>query len=490
MPGSILKRSIGNLADLDSSEMLFKGIIRSTANTYHWRSHRLVLLAMTAVAALVLSNLIGCAGPRHLYPSIDSLNAQGEFSQARSYVEEHVEDYGDLNSVLYYLDVGMFAFASGEYDEAIASFTEAEQLMDELYTISLSQEATTFVINDNAAPYRGEDFESVMVNLFLALSYVNLSQFDDALVEARKVDSKLTAINLQYSENEDNAYREDPFVRLLMGILYEMEGTSSDLNDAYISYRIALKGYESEYERHGTAVPEVLLENLLSVAQFMGPDELQALRQRFPSQRVRSVAERREQAEVYVLHLNGRIPTKIEDVLVVPLPDGHLVKIAFPRYQGVPFQIVGSRLHALPDSVKQQLVTNFSSAEPIGNIAVENLENRKVRIYAKTLARVTVKYLAVREAARKAREEHGRWAGILARATGDALIFASEQADLRSWRTLPAEILLSKLTLPPGSYELWAECLEASGGFVQRVDLGIRVLKPGDKILLQFRTTK
>jgi hypothetical protein len=470
--------------------MLTPKTTRTTSEHPHLLNRRASCLLVLTVTGLLLATLVGCAGPRHLYPVIDDLNAQGEFSQARSYVEEHVEDYGDLNSVLYYLDVGMFAFASGEYDEAIVSFTEAEQLMDELYTISLSQEATTFVINDNTAPYRGEDFESVMANLFLALSYVNLSQVDEALVEARKVDSKLTAINLQYTENEENAYREDPFVRLLMGILYEMEGTSSDLNDAYISYRIALKGYESEYERHGTAVPEVLLENLLSVAQFMGSDELHSLRQRFSSQRVHSLAERRGQAEVYVLHLNGRIPTKIEDVLVVPLPEGHLVKVAFPRYQTVPFKIVGSRLHALPDSGKQQLVTNFSPAEPIGNIAVENLENRKVRIYAKTLARVTAKYLAVREAAKKAREEHGRWAGILTRAAGDALIFASEQADLRSWRTLPAEILISKLSLPPGSYELWAECLEASGGFVQRVDLGTRVLKPGDKILLQFRTTK
>ena len=79
---------------------------------------------------------------------------------------------------------------------------------------------------------------------------------------------------------------------------------------------------------------------------------------------------------------------------------------------------------------------------------------------------------------------------MLTKVTGDILIFMSEQADLRSWRTLPKEILIGKVTMPPGIYQLWAECLDASGGFVEKVELGRRELKAGDKILMQFRTTE
>jgi hypothetical protein len=310
--------------------------MKVTIKTYQCWNRRLAFLVLLALAGLLLASLSGCAGPRKVYTTVDELNAQGEFSQARSYVEEHAKDYGKRNRLLYLLDRGMFAFATGEFREAITSFTEAEQLISELYTVSLSQEATTFLINDNAAPYRGEDFESVMVNLFLALSYANLSQIDEALVEARKVDSKLTAINLQYAENERNAYQEDPFVRLLMGILYEMAGTSTDLNDAYISYTKALQGYEAEYQRFGVSFPEPLVENLLSVASFMGRDELRKVRQRFPSYRLVSRAERKKKAEVYVLHLNGRTPVKEEDVIVVPAPGGQVVKVAFPHYEPIP----------------------------------------------------------------------------------------------------------------------------------------------------------
>ena len=465
---------------------------RITSKIQQYWNLRLLLLLVSVVVYL-LGVLLGCGGPRNIYTTVDELNAQGQFSMARDYVQEHADDYGDLNELLYFLDKGMFAFSLRKYEEAAASFTEAERIMDELYTISLSREATTFLINDNTAPYRGEDFESVMVNLFLALSYANLFQVEDALVEARKIDSKLTAINLQYADERKNAYKEDPFARLLTGILYEMGGTSADLNDAYISYKIALKGYEKEYARFGVPVPDVLMKNILSLAPLMGNDELQKMRQRFSYQRVVSEPELVGKAEVYVLHLNGRIPVKEEGIVVFPMRGGQVVKIAFPRYQTIRGRITGSRFRAFSDFGNEQSVADSSLAEPIGKIAMENLQNRKVRIYAKTLARVAAKYLAVREATRAARrssEEHGGWAALLTQITGTALIFASEAADVRSWRTLPAEIRISKLTLSPGSYQFWAECLDGSGRLVRMVNLGSRDLRPGDKVLLQFRTTE
>jgi hypothetical protein len=452
------------------------------------------LLLVVTSTFLFLASLLGCGISRELTATVDELNAKGEYSQARAYVEENAKDYGKRNRLLYQLDRGMLAFSAGEFREAIQAFEEAEWIMDELYTISLSQEATTFLINDNTAPYRGEDFESVMVNLFLALSYANLSQIEEALVEARKVDSKLTAINLQYSESQKNGYQEDPFARLLMGILYEMGQSSDDLNDAYISYSLALQGYEAEYQRFGLAIPDMLVENALSTAEFMGEEEEKRLRERFPTQQYLPLVERQEKAEVFGLHLNGRAPVKEPGLVVLPMPDGFLLKLAFPSYKPVPKTIVGARFYAKPLEDDTAFQANFSMAEPIGRIAVENLEDRKGRIVVKTIARVTAKYLAVKAAQQAAREAGGRdygpLAGFLTGITGNILAFASEEPDLRSWRTLPAEILISKLTLEPGTYEFWAECFTASGGVVRKVELGKRELAPGEKILLQFRTTE
>jgi hypothetical protein len=443
---------------------------------------------------LFLTIPLGCGMPHHLTATVDEMSAREEFSQALSYVEEHEDDYQNRNRLLFYLDEGMLAFSVGEFEKAIQSFTAAERLMEELYTISISGEATTFLINDNTAPYRGEDFESVMVNLFLALSYANLSKVEDALVEARKIDSKLTAINLQYDEEHQNAYREDPFARMLMGILYEMGKTGANLNDAYISYFMAINGYESEYQRFGLGVPSILAENALSAAEFMGASEQAQLRERFPLQEFPSLVEKTERAEVFGLHFNGRAPIKEAATIVFPMPDGFFLKIAFPTYKKVDRGITGGLLYAKPLEEDRAFNAPFILAEPIGEIARENLENRKGRIVAKTLARVTAKYLAVKAAQRAARESGGRdygpLAGFLAGITGNILAFASEQPDLRCWRTLPAEILISKLTLEPGTYQFWAECVDGSGRVVRKVELGQRSLKRGEKIFLQFRTTE
>jgi len=474
--------------------MLGGNSIKPLLQPYKPGNLSLPLFLVLTWTVIFLVYLTGCGVPRHLTATVDEMSARGEFSQALSYVEEHEEDYQKRNRLLFHLDEGMLAFSIGDYEKAIQAFTAAEQLMEELYTISVTGEATTFLISDNTAPYRGEDFESVMVNLFLALSYANLSKIEDALVEARKIDSKLAAINLQYDEEHQNAYREDPFARMLIGIFYEMGQTSTDLNDAYISYQLAINGYESEYQRFGLSVPGILAENALSTAEFMGEKQQDQLRERFPLQEFPSLVERKDRAEVYGLHLNGRAPVKEPATIVFPMPDGFLLKLAFPTYKKVDKGIVGGRLYAKPPEEDRAFQGTFTVAEPIGKIAKENLEDRKARIVVKTIARVTAKYLAVKAAQTAAREaggrDYGALAGFLTGITGNILAFASEEADLRSWRTLPAEILISKLSLDPGTYQFWAECVDTSGRVIRKVELGQLSLEGGEKILLQFRTTE
>lgn len=443
-------------------------------------------LLILIIAGFVAFALAGCSTSTHLYPTVESMNAKGDFAGAYRYVKEHSKDYGMGNRLLYELDRGMLAFAAGDYPGAIEAFTEAERLMDNLYTISLINEATTWVINDNMAPYRGEDFESVMVNLFLAISYANLGKIEDAMVEARKIDSKLATINLQYDETHKNIYREDPFARLLMGILYEMGKTNADLNDAYISYYRALKSYESEYSRYGTAFPEVLAENLLSLAAFMGEEQLRLVRSSFPNLPHPSLAERRELAEVYCLHFKGKAPVKVEDQLILPLIGGHIVKIAFPRYQRIPEQLTKAILHASSLEDQHVVQSEFVLAEPIDSIAVENLQNRQGRILAKTTIRAAAKYLAVKMGEIMAQADGGEWPGLIIAGVGNLLMLTSEQADLRSWRTLPAEILISKLAIPAGSYRFWAECVDNSGRAIGQLELGTRQLQAGDMVFLQL----
>jgi len=108
-----------------------------------------------------------------------------------------------------------------------------------------------------------------MLNLLLALAYLQEGSVEDALVEARKVDKKLEAINSQYPKGKKNGYKEDAFVRWLMGMLYEIDPTSANLNDAFISYRKALNIYKKDYRTdYGLGPPVLLKKQYLRLAEW------------------------------------------------------------------------------------------------------------------------------------------------------------------------------------------------------------------------------
>src|SRR3990167_11162667 len=108
-----------------------------------------------------------------------------------------------------------------------------------------------------------------MINIFQALNYCMVGDLDEALVEARQVDSKLSSINNRYKPGEKNAYKEDAFARLFMGIIYEASNTPEDMNNAFISYRKALEIYETDFqENYDVSTPSLLKENLLAAADY------------------------------------------------------------------------------------------------------------------------------------------------------------------------------------------------------------------------------
>jgi len=426
---------------------------------FPWRA-----AALACGLALVLA--AGCTPHRELYPRLDGLARAGKYAEAAQLVEKNRETYGERNEVLYNLDRGVFLHYAGEYRKSNQAFEAAERRLDELFTRSVSGEVGAFLSNDNTLPYRGEDYEAVVVNIYRALNYVMLGQKDEALVEARKVDLKLDLINRAYAPGEKNVYKEDAFARYLMGVLYEQGGTRDDLNDAYISNRLAASIYEKDFARHYSVdVPDTLKVNLLTTARFMGREELERARQKFPNVPLLEPELKREQGELYFVHYAGRAPDKVEDAIMAHMPDGYLLRIAFPRYRRRSYLVTGSRV-----VVNGSVAARLEEAEPIGDIAIQSLANRKGRIQAKAIARATTKYLATRAASQAARRD-SELAGALTFLAGNVASAVSEQADLRAWETLPDRILMGRVLLAPGTYRIQVQ-FTGAGGVVSTRDLG------------------
>ena len=193
--------------------------------------------------------LLSCGPSGRYYTKVDRYLAEGEYDRADSLIEKNQGEYGATNSVLYDMDRAMTLHLAGRYAGSNRHLESAERRIDDLYTQSVTSHAGAMLTNDNTLPYEGEDYEKVFINVIGALNYVYLGQWDDALVEARKVDHKLNVLNDRYDKK--NVYKEDAFARYLSGILYEGRG---EWNDAFISYRKAYETYLSFSGMNGHAV--------------------------------------------------------------------------------------------------------------------------------------------------------------------------------------------------------------------------------------------
>ena len=112
---------------------------------------------------------------------------------------------------------------------------------DELYTTSVLNTASSLVVNEAQQDYAGECYEGVAIHTQLALSFIEDSDLKSARVEAKKINSKLHKITLDYG-SENNNYSEDGFARYLAGVIYEAQG---NIDDAIIDYRKALSLFKT-----------------------------------------------------------------------------------------------------------------------------------------------------------------------------------------------------------------------------------------------------
>ncbi len=438
---------------------------------------------LTPLFFSILFLLNACAPVTIHYPKVDYYVSQHNFADADQLIKKNEKEYGRNNAVLYYLDRAMMLHFGNEYSKSNQFFAKAEKEIDRLYTRSLAREAGALLTNENLLPYRGEDFEIVMINLISALNYVYLDQLDDALVEARKVDHKLNLLNDKYDKK--NVYKEDAYARYLTGILYEAKG---ELNDAFIAYRKAYEIYLNYEENYGTSVPYVLPGDLLRVTEALGlTEEHKKYIEEFPDEKWISQKELdNKYGEFILFSFDGRSPLKEDYFITVPIKYGkkkvHVIRIALPAFIEQPtdfdYAEVGLISSNEIESTEQSILM-----EDITAIAKKDLEDRAGRITAKAIARATAKFAASHQVRKKA--ENNPVTEILANISTNIFSILSEQADKRSWRTLPDQIRMVRLKVLPDSYTVVIKYHTSNGEIIQQFENV--TIRAGEKFFLSYR---
>lgn len=165
--------------------------------------------------------------------------------------------YGQKNSVLYWLDRGALLHDMGLYADSEAVLDQAARRMEELFTKSRSKSAARYFVNDATEDYRGEPYVQTLLHLYRAMNALYMRKSEDAAVEAR-----LVARYLQ--DLEDNAglkiaYKDDPFAHLVAALAFEEEGES---DDARIEILKARKAYADLADTFQMPVPQRALQKI------------------------------------------------------------------------------------------------------------------------------------------------------------------------------------------------------------------------------------
>ncbi|MDR1683846.1 MAG: hypothetical protein LBR90_00085, partial [Elusimicrobiota bacterium] len=299
----------------------------------------------------------------------------------------------------------------------------------------------TLFINDNTQPYRAPDFEQALTYFFRSVDYLSLKQPQEAAVEARKAVFYLD--NLR--NHKKDGYRDDPFVQYFASMLFEDEG---NLSSARIARANANNAYE-EYKGWYHAAPPA----------FALPPDIN------------------EKGEAVILHFNGKAPFIISNQVMLAWNSvwfavegnsdlqgvdrdiinavyagafGNSITVSFPALQPNPYKVAYSKISAPGQQDAQtQLVADIAST------AAQTLKEELAADTIRMITRAVTKYILSAQARNAAQNATGdKNIGALVGMLFSAASNVTEVADTRSWATLPAEIRMASLFLPPGRHDI------------------------------------
>lgn len=452
-----------------------------------------------AFAWLGLLALGGCVTYSNSFQAVERQLSEAKYDDALKSIEQRAQSKTDR--VLYLLDRGMVLRMKRDYAASNAALEAAKQEMDRLYAASVSENALSIVVNDATVSYSGDDYEQVLVHLYMALNYLELGQPDEARVEALQVDIKLRELAEKFAAGK---FTEDALSRYLAGMIYEDAGESSD---AMISYRKAYEAYQKYQERYHTAMPDMLKHDLVRLAQRLGlKDELRQYRKEFdlPTEKKESAASGGEL--VFILN-NGLAPIKRERISStwVPVPQENTkvvvvrtgkpaqpqpaqsnppppiqVTIALPYYESRPIKVATARLRTGDTTASTQLMEN------IDGIARASLDARMPAITARTIARAITKGAIQHAVDKGGNKQDDAGAKLIGSLLVRVAAVVTEHADTRSWLTLPANIQLARMPLPPGVHDIEIDLLGADGQVRRTLKFPQVSIRDGHKTWLTY----
>ncbi len=415
------------------------------------RSRHILLACLLWGQALFF--LSGCAlyAGRIRQPRADF--EAGRFDAAIAKLKEFA-DKKDNDELLYLMDLGVVYHTAGRYKEAISTFLRADKMAEIKDYTSIAAEAGSVLLNDEIKGYKGEDFEKVMINMYLAIDYTMLGDYENALVEARRVNRKLDRMITEGKM----PYQNNAFAKYLAAALFEARHED---NDAFVDYRQLLKWNVPQ------AMPYLGVPLLRLADQMRAMEEYESYQKRFPG--VKDYKLGPKEGEIVLLLEQGKAPYK------VPSPQFRLA----PEFRKNHYATRSGRIGLEGSSFKVE----SSALYDVEGTAIKELSGKLAGIIAKKMAGIAAKEAAA-YAAEKASDSKA--VGFFT----SLFLHATDTADLRSWTTLPATLQIARFKVPAGEHNLSLDMVMNSGNVIKGAKRWTKVnVKPRSIVFLNYRNT-
>jgi uncharacterized protein len=396
--------------------------------------------------------------------------------------------YHDADRVLFNIDIGMLECFAADTNASNRNLDEAERLIEAGYTKSISNAAASFLLNDTVLDYPGEPYEDLYINVFKSLNYLKQNNFDDAFVEVRRVNTKLGTLEGKYGSLADGMnhskdasgsvkagtteFHDSALAHYLSMLLYRADGK---LDDAQIDFKRLGEAFRTQPHVYNFPLPELSAALIpgqkakLNVIGFTG---------RAPTKRANTLYLRTapNMIQVATTQENTQGRENLQGLTILPVPGvqgGYFFKCQLPEI--VRNGSAVARIVVVIDGVP---AGDLALLESIENAAIETYKVKEPIIYVKTIVRTVVKGIVAQAAKRQAQQKLesqgslGIIGGLLGGVALDIGIAASEQADLRCARYLPARASVGEFEVEPGMHEVSVEYLDKGGSLLWTDVLG------------------
>lgn len=406
--------------------------------------------------------------------------------------------YGELNQFLYWFDLGILFHYMEQYDSSLYHLEKAEAVLDDLYARSVLNEAASLLTNDNLRPYRARRYEQILLHQFLAFNYLAKNEYDEALVEMRKV--HLIFDRFKSKDKGKDKYNDDGMAHFISSILYEAQGEN---DNGVISLYKSVSAYQNGPIPIPADVNDLAYYKLL---QDNREDDIVKLNL--------EAGKRKEdvpglynnpQSEIIVIGYLGECAvleetvfwgTYVVDGLLVVYyrnPQGDTVTFAMPA-PPIPERekedktLSGTTFHikfALPSMVKRESSadrfiasiadTGTSVGESIGSILLsdtdllleKDLIDNHARTVARTALRVVIRTISSQRTKKKLTTDKPL-VNLFVNIGTDLLTDQLEKADTRLCFFLPQSIHITRIPVKPGTHQLEATVMGPDGSAIDR----------------------